>query len=179
MKPTVASTILSMLCWTLRDALPNASFIGFTGPPIERPPNTRAVVWRLHQHLRHPASPSWMAPPCRSTMESRLAKLALMRRSAPGLTQVRRVTEGEEVERKGANSRASWAQPRKPFVARRPTACVSIAERLVNHFEKPAGCNERQTHDRVHLSRRIARISSTSWSLCRPRGPAIQTIDKG
>ena len=38
----------------MRDALPNASFVGFTGTPIElRDANTRGCVWGLHQHLRH------------------------------------------------------------------------------------------------------------------------------
>ena len=40
----------------MRDALPRASFVGFTGTPIElRDANTRAVCRRLHQHLRHSA----------------------------------------------------------------------------------------------------------------------------
>ena len=41
----------------MRDALPNASFVGFTGTPIElEDANTRAVFGRLHQRVRHPAS---------------------------------------------------------------------------------------------------------------------------
>ncbi len=45
MKPTAASMILlTALPRHMRDALPNASFIGFTGTPIElRDNNTRAV----------------------------------------------------------------------------------------------------------------------------------------
>jgi type I restriction enzyme R subunit len=40
----------------MRDALPNASFIGFTGTPIElMDKNTRAGLRRLHQRLRYPA----------------------------------------------------------------------------------------------------------------------------
>ena len=40
----------------MRDALPQASFVGFTGTPIElNDANTRAVFRRLHQRLRHPA----------------------------------------------------------------------------------------------------------------------------
>ena len=40
----------------LRDALPNASFIGFTGTPIEIDrPKHAGRVRRLYQHLRHPA----------------------------------------------------------------------------------------------------------------------------
>ena len=40
----------------MRDALPNASFVGFTGTPIELAGRQHACrVRRLHQHLRHPA----------------------------------------------------------------------------------------------------------------------------
>ena len=40
----------------MRDALPNASFIGFTGTPIEKTRREHAGgVRRLHRHLRHPA----------------------------------------------------------------------------------------------------------------------------
>ena len=40
----------------MRDALPNASFVGFTGTPIElQDANHSRRVRRLHQHLRHPA----------------------------------------------------------------------------------------------------------------------------
>ena len=40
----------------MRDALPHASFVGFTGTPIElQDANTSRRVRRLHQHLRHPA----------------------------------------------------------------------------------------------------------------------------
>ena len=38
----------------IRDALPNASFIGFTGTPIETADrDTRQSFRRLHQHLRY------------------------------------------------------------------------------------------------------------------------------
>ena len=56
-KRTAANTI----SWTvspahMREALPNASFIGFTGTPIEKGRRQHAVgVRRIHQHLRHPA----------------------------------------------------------------------------------------------------------------------------
>ncbi|MEZ5704935.1 MAG: hypothetical protein R3E56_06265 [Burkholderiaceae bacterium] len=38
----------------LRDALKNATFIGFTGTPIAlEDKDTPSGVWRLRQHLRH------------------------------------------------------------------------------------------------------------------------------
>ena len=40
----------------MRDALPNASFVGFTGTPIELEDRQHPRRFRgLHQHLRHPA----------------------------------------------------------------------------------------------------------------------------
>ncbi len=39
----------------LRDALPRASFIGFTGTPIEKTDANAGNLRRLHQHLRQPA----------------------------------------------------------------------------------------------------------------------------
>jgi type I restriction enzyme R subunit len=43
----------------MRDALPNASFIGFTGTPIEKEDkNTQAVFWRLYRRVRHTAGSS-------------------------------------------------------------------------------------------------------------------------
>ena len=40
----------------MRDALPKASFVGFTGTPIELQGRQHpGGVWQLHQHLRHPA----------------------------------------------------------------------------------------------------------------------------
>jgi hypothetical protein len=39
----------------MRDALSHASFIGFTGTPIELADANTRRVWRLHQRLRHPA----------------------------------------------------------------------------------------------------------------------------
>ena len=50
---TSSSRATPAICGT---RLPNASFIGFTGTPIElEDANTRERVWRLHQRLRHPA----------------------------------------------------------------------------------------------------------------------------
>lgn len=53
MRRTAASTISSNgFACHMRDALPNACFIAFTGTPIELADrNTRAVFWRLHQRL--------------------------------------------------------------------------------------------------------------------------------
>jgi type I restriction enzyme, R subunit len=85
----------------MRDALPNASFIGFTGTPIEKTDaNTRAVfgdyisVYDIQRAVQDRAT----AP---IYYESRLAKLALEEAERPRIDpHFEEVTEGEEVERK-------------------------------------------------------------------------------
>ena len=86
----------------MRDALPNASFIGFTGTPIElEDANTRAVfgdyisVYDIERSVEDRAHvPIYY--------ESRLAKLTLDEAERPKIDpDFEEVTEGEEVERQG------------------------------------------------------------------------------
>ena len=85
----------------MRDALPNASFIGFTGTPIEQTDaNTRAVfgdyisVYDIQRAVIDGATvPIYY--------ESRLAKLELKAAERPKIdADFEEATEGEEVERK-------------------------------------------------------------------------------
>ena len=86
----------------MRDALPNASFIGFTGTPIElTDKNTRAVfgdyidVYDIQRAVEDGATvPIYY--------ESRLAKLELNEDERPKIDpEFEEVTEGEEDERQG------------------------------------------------------------------------------
>src|SRR3989442_236382 len=94
----------------LRHALPNASFIGFTGTPIElTDKNTRAVfgdyisVYDIQRAVEDKATvPIYY--------EGRLAKLALDESERPTIdSRFEEVTEGEEVERK-EKLKSRWAQ---------------------------------------------------------------------
>ena len=94
----------------LRDALPQASFVGFTGTPIERQDaNTRAVfgdyisIYDIQRSVEDGATvPIYY--------ESRLAKLALNERERPLIDpKFEEVTEGEEVECK-EKIKTKWAQ---------------------------------------------------------------------
>src|SRR5713226_1511467 len=85
----------------MRDALPNASFIGFTGTPIEKADaNTRAVFGdyiSIYDILR--------AVEDKATVpiyyEGRLAKLALKENEKPKIDpDFEEATEGEEVQHK-------------------------------------------------------------------------------
>ena len=94
----------------MRDALPHASFIGFTGTPIEQTDaNTRAVfgdyisVYDIQRAVTDGATvPIYY--------ESRLAKLALKEAERPHIDpEFEEATEGEEVERK-EKLKSKWAQ---------------------------------------------------------------------
>ena len=118
----------------MRDALPNASFVGFTGTPIElQDANTRAVfgdyisVYDIQRSVEDKATvPIYY--------ESRLAKLALIERERPRIDpEFEEVTEGEEVERR-EKLKSRWAQ--LEAVVGSENRLSQIAEDIVSHFEQ-------------------------------------------
>jgi len=117
----------------MRDALPNASFIGFTGTPIEQTDaNTRAVfgdyisVYDIQRAVIDGATvPIYY--------ESRLAKLELKESERPKIDpEFEEATEGEEVERK-EKLKTKWAQ--LEAVVGSENRVRLIARDLVEHFE--------------------------------------------
>jgi type I restriction enzyme R subunit len=117
----------------MRDALPNASFIGFTGTPIEKADaNTRAVfgdyisVYDIQRAVEDKATvPIYY--------ESRLAKLQLPETEKPKLDEgFEEVTESEETERR-ERLRTKWAA--MEAVVGTEKRLKTIAEDLVLHFE--------------------------------------------
>jgi type I restriction enzyme R subunit len=118
----------------MRDALPNASFVGFTGTPIEKTDaNTRAVfgdyisIYDIQRAVIDGATvPIYY--------ESRLAKLELKESEIPRIDpRFEEVTEGEEVERK-EKLKTKWAQ--LEAVVGSENRLKLIASDLVDHFEK-------------------------------------------
>ena len=118
----------------MRDALPNASFVGFTGTPIElRDANTRAVfgdyisIYDIQRSVEDGATvPIYY--------ESRLAKLALDERERPKIDpEFEEATEGEEVERR-EKLKTKWAQLEAVVGAEKRVK--QIAEDIVAHFEQ-------------------------------------------
>jgi type I restriction enzyme, R subunit len=118
----------------MRDALPHASFIGFTGTPIElADANTRAVfgdyisVYDIQRAVQDGATvPIYY--------ESRLAKLALQESERPKIDpDFEEATEGEEVERK-ERLKTKWAQLEAVVGAEKRLRLV--AQDMVEHFEK-------------------------------------------
>jgi type I restriction enzyme R subunit len=118
----------------MRDALPGASFIGFTGTPIElQDANTRAVfgdyisIYDIQRAVEDGATvPIYY--------ESRLAKLDLPEELKPQIDEeFEEVTEGEELERK-EKLKSKWAQLEAIVGAARRLRLV--AEDIVQHFEQ-------------------------------------------
>jgi len=118
----------------MRDALPNASFIGFTGTPIElRDANTRAVfgdyisVYDIQQAVEDGAT-------VRIYYEGRLAKLELDEKERPKIDpEFEEVTEGEEVEQK-EKLKTKWAALESIVGAEKRVTL--IARDLVTHFDQ-------------------------------------------
>ena len=118
----------------MRDAVPYASFIGFTGTPIELvDANTRAVfgdyisVYDIQRAVEDKATvPIYY--------ESRLAKLQLSEAEKPRVDDdFEEVTEGEEVDRK-EKLKSKWAQLEAIVGAEKRIKLV--ARDIVEHFER-------------------------------------------
>jgi type I restriction enzyme R subunit len=118
----------------MRDALPNAAFIGFTGTPIElTDKNTRAVfgdyisVYDIQRAVEDKATvPIYY--------ESRLAKLELSESERPRIDpDFEEVTEKEEAESK-EKLKTKWAQLEAIVGAEKRLKL--IARDIVDHFEQ-------------------------------------------
>ncbi|MFN8092437.1 MAG: type I restriction endonuclease subunit R [Vicinamibacteria bacterium] len=137
----------------MRDALPHASFIGFTGTPIElADANTRSVfgdyisVYDIQRAVLDKATvPIYY--------EGRLAKLELKDSEKPKIDpQFEEVTEGEEVDRK-EKLKSKWAQ--LEAVVGSEKRLKLIARDLVDHFENRLSAMDGKAMV-VVMSRRIA-----------------------
>jgi len=137
----------------MRDALSNASFIGFTGTPIEKTDaNTRAVfgeyisVYDIQQAVEDGATVPIF-------YESRLAKLELAAAERPQIDpKFEEVTEGEEIGRK-EKLKTKWAQ--LEAVVGAESRLKLIARDLVDHYETRCGAIKGKAMV-VTMSRRIA-----------------------
>ena len=149
----------------MRDALPNASFVGFTGTPIEKADaNTRAVfgdyisIYDIQRAVHDGATvPIYY--------ESRLAKLELKASERPKIDpEFEEATEGEEVERK-EKLKSKWAQ--LEAVVGSGNRIKLIARDLVEHFENRLAVMAGKAMI-VVMSRRIAVDLYRELALLRP-----------
>ena len=136
----------------LRDALPNATFIGFTGTPIEKTDaNTRQVfgdyisIYDIQRAVEDRATVPIF-------YESRLAKIELDPGERPHLDpEFEEVTEGEELSRK-EQLKTKWAALEKIVGADKRVKL--IAADIVKHWEQRLSAMEGKAMI-VCMSRRI------------------------
>ncbi|MFN9933007.1 MAG: type I restriction endonuclease subunit R, partial [Cyanobacteriota bacterium] len=136
----------------LRDALPNASFIGFTGTPIEQTDaNTRAVfgdyisIYDIQRAVADRATvPIYY--------ESRISKLSLNASELPRIdAEFEEITEGEEFTQK-EKLKTKWAA--LEALVGDPKRIALVAADLVAHVEKRFEARDGKARV-VCMSRRI------------------------
>ena len=160
----------------MRDALPNASFVGFTGTPVERADaNTRAVfgdyisIYDIQQAVLDRATvPIYY--------ENRLAKVALDEGAHELIDeQFEEATEGEEIERR-ERLKTRWAQ--LEAIVGTEQRVRLVAEDIVEHFEQRLRRHRGQGDGRLHEPPDLASTSIASWYGCAPPGSTLDD-DKG
>ena len=144
--------LIDGLARNVRDSLPNASFIGFTGTPIEKTDaNTRAVfgdyisIYDIQRAVADKATvPIYY--------ESRVAKLGLNASELPKIDkEFEEITEGEELTRK-EKLKTKWAA--LEALVGNPKRIDLIAADLVKHYERRLEAMEGKAMI-VCMSRRI------------------------
>lgn len=168
----------------MRDALPNAAFIGFTGTPIEsEDKDTRAVfgdyvsIYDIQDAVEDGATVPIF-------YESRLAKLDINREQIEALSdQVEEVVEDEEDLGSREKTKGEWSRLEK-LVGAGPRL-QQVAEDLVNHFETRTGAIDGKAmivamsrEIAVHLYNEIVALRP-AWHDADPEKGAIKIVMTG
>ena len=137
----------------LRDALPNASFIGFTGTPIEREDRSTPAVFGNYidiYDIRQAVDDGVTVP---IYYESRLAKVHLDPEEKKKLDEeVEQITEGEEFSAT-EKAKAKWAQ--LEAIVGNEKRLKLVAQDILGHFKERQSIMEGKGMI-VAMSRRIA-----------------------
>ncbi len=167
--------LIDGLARNLRDALPNASFIGFTGTPIEKnDANTRAVFgdYLSIYDIQRAVADGATVP---IYYESRIAKLALNEAELPKVdAEFEEITEGEEIDRK-EKLKTKWAA--LEALVGDPKRIKLIARDLVEHYERRLEAMDGKAMI-VCMSGGFASICTTRLSSCGPAG-TTRTTSRG
>jgi type I restriction enzyme R subunit len=118
----------------LRDALPNATFVGFTGTPVSSSDHDTRAVFGEYIHVYDMQQAKEDGATVAIYYESRLAKLRLKDEDLPSIDdEVDELAEDEE-ESQQAKLKSRWAALEK-IVGAEPRV-ASVAADLVAHFEE-------------------------------------------
>ena len=167
--------LIDGLARNLRDALPNASFIGFTGTPIEKSDaNTRAVfgdyisIYDIQRAVADGATvPIYY--------ESRIAKLSLNASALPEIDEeFDEITEGEEDDRK-QKLKSKWAA--LEALVGDEHRLATVAKDLVAHLERRAEVLDGKVMI-VCMSRRICVALLDALLKLRPEWASVDGDDE-
>jgi type I restriction enzyme R subunit len=137
----------------LRDALPSASFIGFTGTPVEKQDASTLAVFGNYIDIYDIAQAVEDGATVRIFYESRLAKIHLKPEEKANLDlEVESITEDEEYSTK-EKAKTKWTQ--LEAIVGHPDRLNDIAQDIVYHFENRQEAFEGKAMI-VCMSRRIA-----------------------
>ena len=158
----------------MRDALPLATFIGFTGTPIEKTDaNTRAVFGQYIStyDIQRAVADKATVP---IHYESRISKLSLNAAALPKLdAEFEEITEGEEQTKK-ERLKSKWAA--LEALVGDPKRIALVAADLVAHFEKRVEALDGKAMI-VCMSRRIAVDLYRALIRLRPAWASAQNDD--
>ena len=137
----------------LRDAIPNATFIGFTGTPIEKEDRSTPQVFGKYVDIYDVQQAVEDGSTVRIYYESRLAKIDLKPEERPHIDEeFEDVTEGEEISTR-EKLKSKWA--RVEAVVGSENRIKTIARDIVEHWESRSSVLEGKAMI-VTMSRRIA-----------------------
>ena len=167
----------------LRDALPNATFVAFTGTPVSSEDRDTRAVFGDYIHVYDMQQAKEDGATVAIYFESRLAKLALKQDELPSIDdEVDELAEDEE-ETQQARLKSKWAALEKVVGAEPRIA--SVAADLVAHFEER---NQAQTGKAmvvamsreicVHLYNEIVKLRP-DWHELDPEQGAIKIVMTG
>ena len=152
----------------MHDALPNASFIGFTGTPIEKSDRSTPAVFGDYIDVYDIQRSVEDGATVRIYYESRLAKLELDESEKPKIDpEFEEVTEGKETTIKD-KLRSKWA--RLEAIVGADKRIHLVAKDIVDHFDQSFGGNGREGNDCLHESANLCRICTMRLFRCAQSG---------
>jgi type I restriction enzyme R subunit len=127
----IGNKVVYGLAKYLRDALPNATYIGFTGTPIEKEDRNTAVVFGSYVDIYDIAQAQEDGATVKIYYESRLAKIGL---TEEGKKLIKELDEDLALEDLSDIQKAKWTQLEALIGSRERLR--QIAQDIVTHFEE-------------------------------------------
>ncbi len=137
----------------LRDALPNATYIGFTGTPIEKEDRSTPAVFGNYVDIYDIAQAVEDGATVRIFYESRLAKVNLDEEGRRLITELDKALDDDEAITNKQVEKAKWA--RLEAIVGNGKRLKNLARDIISHFEQRQSVIEGKGMI-VAMSRRIA-----------------------